>query len=264
GKRSKGLGARMGALVQKWSAAQRQLEAEEEEQARKAAEAEDPGALERKRLAELERWKWEQQITGAASHNANFAPLGDWRSRFPKMATQQQDGGGSSSGTGGEAAAAEAGTSPAVAGEAATDPATAAAAAAAAAAQKAARKAEKEAKREKKDKSRDKTKDKVKDKQQPSAAAPASALPSSSSKHQAAAAAPAASGGGVLNSKTRPDLDALSAGLPAGWRAMWDKGSGDVYYGNLTTRVGACRLLRLLPCCIRVLLPVLLHAVIVQ
>lgn len=39
------------------------------------------------------------------------------------------------------------------------------------------------------------------------------------------------------NSKARPDLDALSVGLPAGWRAMWDKGSGDIYYGNPTTKV---------------------------
>ncbi len=48
----------------------------------------------------------------------------------------------------------------------------------------------------------------------------------------------AAGAGGVLNFKTKPDLDALSAGLPPGWRAMWDKSSGDVYYGNLATKVG--------------------------
>ena len=37
----------------------------------------------------------------------------------------------------------------------------------------------------------------------------------------------------------RPDLAALTAGLPAGWKAMWDKASKDVYYGNPSTKVGA-------------------------
>ena len=41
--------------------------------------------------------------------------------------------------------------------------------------------------------------------------------------------APAAAG--------KPDLAALSKGLPAGWRAMWDAASGDVYFGNLDTKV---------------------------
>lgn len=35
----------------------------------------------------------------------------------------------------------------------------------------------------------------------------------------------------------KPNLELLSKGLPAGWRAMWDKNSGDIYYGNLKTRV---------------------------
>ena len=35
------------------------------------------------------------------------------------------------------------------------------------------------------------------------------------------------------------DLDALSRGLPAGWQALLDASSGDVYYGNLGTKVGA-------------------------
>ncbi|GAB4822424.1 hypothetical protein N2152v2_009470 [Parachlorella kessleri] len=34
-----------------------------------------------------------------------------------------------------------------------------------------------------------------------------------------------------------PDLDALSEGLPGGWRAMYDKGSQRVYYGNTKTQV---------------------------
>lgn len=35
----------------------------------------------------------------------------------------------------------------------------------------------------------------------------------------------------------KPNLELLSKGLPAGWRAMWDKTSGDIYYGSLKTRV---------------------------
>ncbi|KXZ54170.1 hypothetical protein GPECTOR_5g267 [Gonium pectorale] len=194
-KRSKGLGGRVGAMVQQWSAVQRKLEEEEEENARKAADAEDPDIQERKRQAELERWKWEQQVTGAAQANANFAPLGDWRSRFPKAATQGEGTGG-----GGPSAATADGAA---------------------------------AKKEKKDKKLKKDKKEKKDKKDKTAA---TALPAATAATVAAAAQPA-----VLNFKTRPDLDALSAGLPAGWRAMWDKGSGDVYYGNLTTKVRARR-----------------------
>lgn len=47
----------------------------------------------------------------------------------------------------------------------------------------------------------------------------------------AAASVPAA-GGAV-------DLAALSAGLPPGWKAMRDKATGDVYYGNPATKVWA-------------------------
>ena len=35
------------------------------------------------------------------------------------------------------------------------------------------------------------------------------------------------------------DLAALSRGLPTGWQAMLDASTGDVYYGNLGTKVGA-------------------------
>lgn len=35
----------------------------------------------------------------------------------------------------------------------------------------------------------------------------------------------------------RPDLVKESIGLPPGWQAMWDKGSGEIYYGNLSTGV---------------------------
>ncbi|KAK9818113.1 hypothetical protein WJX72_007317 [[Myrmecia] bisecta] len=50
------------------------------------------------------------------------------------------------------------------------------------------------------------------------------------------AAADSESPAGSSKAGQKPDLDALSKGLPAGWRAMWDKASGDVYYGNLTTK----------------------------
>ncbi|BDA46282.1 hypothetical protein COCOBI_08-3740 [Coccomyxa sp. Obi] len=34
----------------------------------------------------------------------------------------------------------------------------------------------------------------------------------------------------------RPDLEALSVGLPAGWKALWDKTSKEVYYANPKTK----------------------------
>ena len=40
----------------------------------------------------------------------------------------------------------------------------------------------------------------------------------------------------------KPNLELLSKGLPAGWRAMWDKNTGDIYYGNLKSRVRFCLL----------------------
>ena len=33
------------------------------------------------------------------------------------------------------------------------------------------------------------------------------------------------------------DLEALSATLPAGWRAMLDPSSNEIYFGNLSTKV---------------------------
>jgi hypothetical protein len=35
---------------------------------------------------------------------------------------------------------------------------------------------------------------------------------------------------------TAPDVDALSVGLPYGWRAIYDAASGGVYYGNIETQ----------------------------
>lgn len=37
----------------------------------------------------------------------------------------------------------------------------------------------------------------------------------------------------------KPDLEKLSKGLPKGWRAMWDKNSKEVYYGNTESKVGS-------------------------
>ena len=45
---------------------------------------------------------------------------------------------------------------------------------------------------------------------------------------------------GLTTSDGKPNLELLSKGLPAGWRAMWDKSTGDIYYGNLKTRVRFC------------------------
>ena len=36
----------------------------------------------------------------------------------------------------------------------------------------------------------------------------------------------------------KPDLEALSVGLPADWKALWDKTSKEVYYANPKTKVG--------------------------
>ena len=48
----------------------------------------------------------------------------------------------------------------------------------------------------------------------------------------------------------KPDLALLSKELPSDWRAMWDKNTGDIYYGNLKTRVRFC-----LPCAAGLLPP---------
>lgn len=60
---------------------------------------------------------------------------------------------------------------------------------------------------------------------------------------QAAAAAPAdasAAGGGGAEEAAEaggmPDLDALSAGLPDGWRAMWSDAHQRLYYGHLHSK----------------------------
>lgn len=81
--------------------------------------------------------------------------------------------------------------------------------------------------------------------QQAPAAAGTSTAAANHHAGSSATAGTAADGpAGIARSATKPDLDALSAGLPPGWRAMWDKASGDIYYGNLSTKVGLrCRIL---------------------
>lgn len=37
---------------------------------------------------------------------------------------------------------------------------------------------------------------------------------------------------------SKPNLEALSVGLPSGWKALWDKQSREIFYGNPTTKVG--------------------------
>lgn len=63
----------------------------------------------------------------------------------------------------------------------------------------------------------------------------------------AAAAKPASRGAAAAKAKAAgscdgvPDLDALSEGLPSGWRAMWDKSRKMVYFGHLASQVGTGR-----------------------
>ncbi len=76
-----------------------------------------------------------------------------------------------------------------------------------------------------------------------SSAAAAAASASGSAAAAAVAGAPGSAGGGAneplypKKSKTKPDLDWLSRGLPQGWRAVWEKDGGDIYYENATTKV---------------------------
>jgi len=163
---------RTAALMDRWSAVQRDLAEEEEARRRAEEELDDPDARARVRKREVEAWRVEQLRTGASSGNANFTPLG--------------------AGAGTQAAAAEGGS----------------------------------VKRAKKK------------------AAAAGGSGSSSSGHRTAAKAAAAdpqqqdSNGHVTHGATKPDLAALSVGLPPGWLAMWDAASGAVYYGDPETKVG--------------------------
>ena len=68
--------------------------------------------------------------------------------------------------------------------------------------------------------------------------APSTSSPDSASPSPATASVQAAVTADLsMAADGKPNLELLSKGLPAGWRAMWDKNSGDIYYGNLKTRV---------------------------
>ena len=69
------------------------------------------------------------------------------------------------------------------------------------------------------------------------AAAAASAASAATQAKAAAGSAPAA----AAARGTKPDLDALSEGLPSGWRAMWDATHSRVYFGNLETQASLLR-----------------------
>lgn len=64
------------------------------------------------------------------------------------------------------------------------------------------------------------------------AAAPAGTQSSAPAAAGASTVGPAPGG----SDAAMPDLDALSEGLPPGWRAMWDKTHRRVYFGNLDTQ----------------------------
>ena len=55
-------------------------------------------------------------------------------------------------------------------------------------------------------------------------------------REKAAAAGGKGGSGGKAGGSSGPSLDAYNRGLPPGWQAFYDKGSGDVYYGNLKTK----------------------------
>ena len=71
-----------------------------------------------------------------------------------------------------------------------------------------------------------------------SKSAPSTSSPDSASPSPATASThPVATADLSMAADGKPNLELLSKGLPAGWRAMWDKNSGDIYYGNVKTRV---------------------------
>ncbi len=64
-----------------------------------------------------------------------------------------------------------------------------------------------------------------------------SATSKKATKAAAAAAAAQQAPAYPKTSKTKPDLEGLSQGLPSGWKATWDKANGDIYYENRATKV---------------------------
>lgn len=68
------------------------------------------------------------------------------------------------------------------------------------------------------------------------AAAVSGAEPAAAQATAAAAGSAAAAAAAGASRAGKPDLDALSEGLPSGWRAMWDATHARVYYGNIDTQ----------------------------
>lgn len=74
-------------------------------------------------------------------------------------------------------------------------------------------------------------------------AAPVDAGPDQAAGPGASSASGGGASGTVVSSAGHdvPDLDALSEGLPPGWRAMWDKTHRRLYFGNLATQASLGR-----------------------
>ena len=70
-----------------------------------------------------------------------------------------------------------------------------------------------------------------------SPAVAAEAAPDTSKRDKSSQVSKKAASNGKASKASRPDLEALARGLPAGWRPMYDKASSSVYYGNLSTKV---------------------------
>ncbi len=74
-------------------------------------------------------------------------------------------------------------------------------------------------------------------------AAPVDAGPTQAAGPGASSASGGGASGTVASSAGHdvPDLDALSEGLPPGWRAMWDTTHRRLYFGNLATQASLGR-----------------------
>lgn len=68
------------------------------------------------------------------------------------------------------------------------------------------------------------------------AAAVSGAEPAAAQATAAGAGSAAAAAAAGASRAGKPDLDALSEGLPSGWRAMWDATHARMYYGNIDTQ----------------------------
>lgn len=69
------------------------------------------------------------------------------------------------------------------------------------------------------------------------AVAAAGSSPAAAASSPPAGSPPAAVEATPAAASSKPDLAALSEGLSTNWKALWDKTSGEVYYGNVNTKV---------------------------